>query len=87
MEKAPLLSAVAEPKSVEPLYSFTVLSASALPVIVGVVSFVVVAVVVKDVGGLVDVFIVRFNPKSIFPYSLIADVFKEVFPDASVAFR
>ena len=34
-----MLSAVAEPKRIEPLKSFTVLPASAIPVIVGVVSF------------------------------------------------
>ena len=39
MEKFPLLSAVVEPKRTEPLKSFTVLPASAIPVIVGVVSF------------------------------------------------
>ena len=47
-----MLSAVADPKSVVPLYSFTVLPASALPVIVGVVSLVVVAAVINDIGGL-----------------------------------
>ena len=51
-EKAPLLSAVPEPKRVVPLYSFTVLPASALPVIVGVESSVVVAAVVNDDGAL-----------------------------------
>ena len=52
IEKALLLSAVADPKSVDPLYSFTVLPASAVPVIAGVLSLVVVAVVVKYVGAL-----------------------------------
>ena len=41
---------MAEPKRVVPLYRFTVLPASALPVIVGVLSFVVVEEVVSDVG-------------------------------------
>ena len=50
IEKALLLSAVADPKSVEPLYSFTVLPASAVPVITGVLSLVVVAVVVNNEG-------------------------------------
>ena len=52
IENAPLLSAVVDPKSVVPLNSFTVLPASALPVIVGVVSLVVVAAVVNDDGVL-----------------------------------
>ena len=34
-----MLSAVVEPKRIEPLKSFTVLPASAIPMIVGVVSF------------------------------------------------
>ena len=51
MEKAPLLSAVAEPKRIEPLKSFTVLPASAIPVIVGVVSF-PREVLVKEEGAL-----------------------------------
>ena len=36
---------------IEPLYKVTVLPASAIPVIVGVVSLVVVAVVVNEVGA------------------------------------
>ena len=40
IENAPLLSAVAVPKSVVPLYSFTVLPASAVPEIAGVESVV-----------------------------------------------
>ena len=52
MENAPLLSAVPEPKRVVPLYSFTVLPASALPVIIGVASFVVVDTVVSELGAL-----------------------------------
>ena len=52
IEKAPSLSAVAEPKRVVPLKSFTVLPASALPVMVGVLSFVEVALVVNDDGAL-----------------------------------
>ena len=43
IENASLLSAVAEPKSVVPLYSFTVLPDTALPVIVGVESSVKIA--------------------------------------------
>ena len=35
IEKVPLLSAVVDPKREDPLYSFTVLPASAIPVIVG----------------------------------------------------
>ena len=46
-----MLSAVVEPKSVESLKSFTVLPASAIPVIVGVVSF-PREVFVKDEGTL-----------------------------------
>ena len=41
MEKLPLISAVAVPKEVDPLNRSTVLPASAIPVIVGVVSFVI----------------------------------------------
>ncbi len=51
IEKFPLLSAVAEPKSFVPLKSFTVLLASAIPMIVGVVSF-PREVFVKDEGTL-----------------------------------
>ena len=46
-----MLSAVAEPKRIEPLKSFTVLPASAIPVIVGVVSF-PREVFVKEEGAL-----------------------------------
>ena len=49
-ENAPLPSAVVVPKELPPLKTSTVLPASALPVIVGVVLFVVVAIVVNDVG-------------------------------------
>ena len=42
---------MAEPKSIDPLYSFTVLPASAVPVIIGVESLVVKEVVVSDVGA------------------------------------
>ena len=52
MEKVPLLSAVAEPKRVDPLKSFTLLPASALPEIVGVVTFVVVEIVANELGAL-----------------------------------
>ena len=41
MENTPLLSAFAEPIIIEPLKSFTVLPASAVPVINGVLSFVI----------------------------------------------
>ena len=51
MENAPLLSAVAVPKEEEPLNRVTVEPASAVPVIVGVESSVVVAAVVNDVGA------------------------------------
>ena len=50
MENAPLLPAVAEPNSVVPFQSFTVLPASAVPVIVGVLSF-AGEVVDKDDGA------------------------------------
>ena len=76
IEKIPLLSAVAEPKRVVPLYSFTVLPASALPVIIGVVSFVVVDTVVSELGALGAV------------ASIVIDNDEdsdEVFPAASVA--
>ena len=48
IENAPLESAVAVPREVSPLNSSTVLPASAVPSIVGVVSFVAVVVVVID---------------------------------------
>ena len=49
--KAPLEpSAVVDPNSVDPLNSFTVLPASAVPLIVGVVSFIVAPDV--DIDGL-----------------------------------
>ena len=51
-EKAPLPLAVVVPKEVPPLKTSTVLPASALPVIAGVVSLVVVDVVVNDDGAL-----------------------------------
>ena len=51
-EKAPSLSALAEPKSVVPLKTFTVFPASALPVIVGFVSLVDVEIIVSDIGVL-----------------------------------
>ena len=51
-EKAPLPSAVVVPREVLPLKTSTVLFASAVPVIVGVVSLVVVAAVVNDDGAL-----------------------------------
>ena len=53
IEKTPFSFVFAEPKRVVPLYRFTVLPASALPVIVGVLSLVVVEEVVKDVGVLI----------------------------------
>ena len=51
MENAPLLSAVAVPKEEEPLNRVTVEPASAVPVIVGVESFVKGEDVDKDVGA------------------------------------
>ena len=50
-ENAPLLSAIVVPREVLPLKTSTVLPASALPVIVGVVTLVVLEVVVNDIGG------------------------------------
>ena len=41
-----------EPRRIDPLCSFIVLLASAIPVIVGVLSFVVVEEVVSDIGAL-----------------------------------
>ena len=61
---------------IEPLYKVTVLPASALPVIVGVVSFVVVDTVVSELGALGAV------------ASIVIDNDEdsdEVFPAASVA--
>ena len=51
MENAPLLSAVAVPKEEEPLNRVTVEPASAVPVIVGVESFVKGEDVDKDIGA------------------------------------
>ena len=66
IENAPLLSAVAVPKEEEPLNRVTVEPASAVPVIVGVESSVVVAAVVNDVGALgavVSIINALFAPK------------------------
>ena len=51
IENAPSLSAVAVPKEEEPLNRVTVEPASAVPVIVGVVSLVLVEEVAKEVGA------------------------------------
>ena len=51
MENAPLLSAVAVPKEEDPLNNVTLEPASAVPVIVGVESFVKEEAVDKDVGA------------------------------------
>ena len=51
MENAPLLSAVAVPKEEDPLKRVTLEPASAVPVIVGVESFVKEEDVDKDVGA------------------------------------
>ena len=51
MENAPLLSAVAVPKEEDPLNNVTLEPASAVPVIVGVESFVKEENVDKDVGA------------------------------------
>ena len=66
IENAPLLSAVAVPKEEEPLNRVTVEPASAVPVIAGVESSVVVAAVVNDVGALgavVSIINALFAPK------------------------
>ena len=67
---------MAEPKRVVPLYRFTVLPASALPVIVGVLSFVVVEEVVSDVGvpGAVALIVIANEAEDV-----------DVLPAASVA--
>ena len=65
-EKAPLPSAVVVPREVLPLKTSTVLFASAVPVMVGVVSLVVVAVVVNDdgaLGAVVSMISALFAPK------------------------
>ena len=77
MENAPLLSAVAVPKEEEPLNRVTVEPASAVPVIVGVESFVKGEDVDKDVGAsgaVVSIVIER------------AEEAEEVLPAESVAF-
>ena len=59
MENTPLLSAFAEPKSIDPLNIFTVLPASATPVINGVLSFVIEddVVIVGAFGAVVSIVI------------------------------
>ena len=74
--KAPLEpSAVVDPNSVDPLNSFTVLPASAVPLIVGVVSFVVAPDV--DIDGLPGAVVSIVNETG-------SDA-GDVFPAASVA--
>ena len=68
-------SAVVDPNSVDPLNSFTVLPASAVPLIVGVVSFVVVSGV--DIVGLPGAVVSIVNATG-------SDVV-DIFPAASVA--
>ena len=81
MEKSPLPSAVPDPKRIDPAYSFTMLSASAIPVITGVASFVVPAGVVNDMGApgaVVSIVIGKGEEKSdIFPAASIAVAVKE----------
>ena len=73
---APLVpSAVVDPNSVDPLNSFTVLPASAVPLIVGVVSFVVAPDV--DIDGLPGAVVSIVNETG-------SDAV-DVFPAASVA--
>ena len=73
---APLVpSAVVDPNSVDPLNSFTVLPASAVPLIVGVVSFVVAPDV--DIDGLPGAAVSIVN--------VTGSDAGDVFPAASVA--
>ena len=75
IENAPLASAIAVPREVSPLNKVTVLPASAVPLIVGVVSLVVVVpVVITGASGAV-VSIVNASAVEV----------DEVFPAASVA--
>ena len=76
MENAPLPSAVAVPKEEEPLKRVTVELASAVPVIVGVESFVKEEDVDKDVGASGAVASTVIDK---------AEEAEEVFPAASVA--
>ena len=76
MENAPLLSAVAVPKEEEPLKRVTVEPASAVPVIVGVESFVKDEDVDKDVGASGAVASIVIDR---------AEEAEDVFPAASVA--
>ena len=75
IENAPSLSAVAVPKEEEPLNRVTVEPASAVPVIVGVESLVVVEEVAKEVGasGAVVSTVIE-----------IEEDFEEILPEASV---
>ena len=75
MENTPLLSAFAEPKSIDPLNIFTVLPASATPVINGVLSF-----VIED-----DVLITGAFGAFVSIVRGIVEEGSDVFPAASVA--
>ena len=77
IENAPPLSAVAVPNEVVPLNRVTVEPASAVPVIVGVESSVVVDAVVNDVGALGAVVSIVIDKES---------EAEEILPAASVAF-
>ena len=76
MENAPLLSAVAVPKEEDPLNNVTLEPASAVPVIVGVESFVKEEAVDKDVGASGEVASTVIDK---------AEDAEEVLPAASVA--
>ena len=75
MEKLPLLSAVPVPIEVEPIKRVTVEPASAVPVIVGVESLVVVEEVAKEVGASGAVVSIVIE---------IEEDFEEILPAASV---
>ena len=75
MENAPLLSAVAVPKEEEPLNNVTVEPASAVPVIVGVESFVKGEETINGASGAVASIVMER-----------AEEAEEVLPAESVAF-
>ena len=75
MENAPLLSAVAVPKEEDPLNNVTVEPASAVPVIVGVESFVKGEETINGASGAVASIVIERPVEA-----------EEVLPAASVAF-
>ena len=78
-ENAPSLSAVAEPKSVVPLYSFTVLPASAVPEIAGVESLVKDEETINGASGAVASIVIESpeEAEEVLPAESVAVAVKE----------